>query len=116
MNQPSAYTTGWAQLKHGGLLLTATQLDQFFAPGAAPLDSRHAEQLRRATTAFDGSRESLSRLLDYVLQELCGLPAQQWHKAQAIAPRWIVRSFTGASIKPRRLWLGVVSQEVVHPR
>lgn len=65
-----------------------------------------AEKLRRALTAFDGSNESLSSLLDYILQDLSGLPADEWQKAQGVDSRWAVRSFTGAQIKPRRLWLG----------
>lgn len=100
------HVEGWAQLKHGGLLVSPAKLDKYF-PAAAPLMSNYeAEKLRRALTAFDGNNESLSNLLDYILQDFTGLPADEWQKAQAVDSRWAVRSFTGAQIKPRRLWLG----------
>jgi hypothetical protein len=102
----SLHAEGWTQLKHGGLLLSPAKLDEFF-PAAAPVMSEFAtEKLRRALTAFDGSKESLSSLLDYILQDLSGLPADEWQKAQGVDSLWAVRSFTGAQIKPRRLWLG----------
>lgn len=102
----SLHAEGWAQLKHGGLLISPAKLDECF-PAAAPVMREFAaEKLRRALTAFDGSNESLSNLLDYILQDLSGLPADEWQKAQGVDSRWGVRSFTGAQIKPRRLWLG----------
>ncbi|MBD9481385.1 hypothetical protein IB229_00235 [Pseudomonas sp. PDM14] len=102
----SLHAEGWAQLKHGGLLISPSKLDEFFPRAAAEMSDYQAEKLRRALTAFDGSNESLSRLLDYILQDLSGLPADEWQKAQGVDSRWAVRSFTGAQIKPRRLWLG----------
>ena len=102
----SLHTEGWAQLKHGGLLLSPARLDEFFPAAPPALGAYETDRLRRALTAFDGSNESLSRLLDYVLQDLTGLPAEEWQKAQALDARWAVRSFTGAQIKPRRLWQG----------
>ncbi len=102
----SLHAEGWAQLKHGGLLISPSKLDEFFPHAAAEMSDYQAEKLRRALTAFDGSNESLSSLLDYILQDLSGLPADEWQKAQGVDSRWAVRSFTGAQIKPRRLWLG----------
>ena len=102
----SLHTEGWAQLKHGGLLLSPAKLDEFFPVAPPAMGGNETDRLRRALTAFDGSNESLSRLLDYVLQDLTGLPAEEWQKAQALDARWAVRSFTGAQIKPRRLWQG----------
>ncbi|MEX5329136.1 hypothetical protein WCD99_15335 [Pseudomonas paraeruginosa] len=102
----SLHAEGWAQLKHGGLLIAPSKLDEFFPRAAAEMSDYQAEKLRRALTAFDGSNESLSSLLDYILQDLSGLPADEWQKAQGVDSRWAIRSFTGAQIKPRRLWLG----------
>lgn len=102
----SLHTDGWAQLKHGGLLISPAKLDEFFPVAAPTMAGYEAEKLRRALTAFDGSNESLGRLLDYILQDLTGLPAEEWQKAQNVDSRWAVRSFTGAQIKPRRLWQG----------
>lgn len=102
----SLHAEGWAQLRHGGLLISPAKLDEFFPEPAETMSDYQAEKLRRALTAFDDSSESLSNLLDYILQDLSGLPAEEWQKAQAVDSRWAVRSFTGAQIKPRRLWLG----------
>lgn len=102
----SLHAEGWAQLKHGGLLISPAKLDECFPAAAPVMKDFAAEKLRRALTAFDGSNESLSSLLDYILQDLSGLPADEWQKAQGVDSRWAVRSFTGAQIKPRRLWLG----------
>lgn len=102
----SLHAEGWAQLKHGGLLISPSKLDEFFPRAAAEMSDYQAEKLRRVLTAFDGSNESLSSLLDYILQDLSGLPADEWQKAQGVDSHWAVRSFTGAQIKPRRLWLG----------
>ena len=102
----SLHNEGWAQLKHGGLLISSSKLDEFFPDGAAAMPGYAADKLRRALTAFDGSNESLSKLLDYILEDLTGLPALEWQKAQTVESRWTIRSFTGAQIKPRRLWQG----------
>lgn len=90
----SLHAEGWAQLKHGGLLIAPSKLDEFFPRAAAEMSDYQAEKLRRALTAFDGSNESLSSLLDYILQDLSDLPADEWQKAQGVDSRWAVRSFT----------------------
>lgn len=97
---------GWASLNHGGLLISTAKLVEHFPATLPALTHWQVERLRRALTAFDGSNESLSALLDYVLQDLTGLPAEEWQKAQAVDSRWAIRSFTGVQIKPRRLWMG----------
>jgi hypothetical protein len=45
-------------------------------------------------------------LLDFMLQDLSALPEAEWQKAQGVDARWALRSFTGAVVKPRRIWLG----------
>lgn len=96
----------WSSLKHGGLLIAPDKIASDFAAVPAPLPGWRAERLRRAVTAFDGSNESLSALLDFVLHDLAELPDGEWQKAQAVDSRWSLRSFTGALVKPRRLWQG----------
>lgn len=96
----------WASLNHGGLLVAPAQLTEYFSVPPAPLPIWQADKLRRVLTAFDGSNERLTELLDHVLQDLSGLPAIEWHKAQDVDASWGVRSFTGALVKPRRLWHG----------
>lgn len=99
-------TDWWACLNHGGLLISPSKISECFPQTLSPLSGWEAERLRRALTAFDGSNDSLSVLLDYMLQDLTGLPEQEWQKAQTVDARWILRSFTGTQIKPRRLWQG----------
>lgn len=96
----------WSSLNHGGLLIAPDKIASEFAAEPAPLQGWRAERLRRAVTAFDGSNEALSALLDFVLHDLAELPDGEWQKAQAVDSRWSLRSFTGALVKPRRLWQG----------
>lgn len=96
----------WSSLKHGGLLIAPDKIASDFSAEPAPLPAWRAERLRRAVTAFDGSNEALSALLDFVLHDLAELPDAEWQKAQAVDARWSLRSFTGALVKPRRLWQG----------
>ena len=96
----------WSSLKHGGLLIAPDKIASDFADLPSPLPAWRAERLRRAVTAFDGSNEALGALLDFVLHDLAELPDEQWQKAQAVEPRWSLRSFTGTLVKPRRLWQG----------
>lgn len=103
MNTPLDF---WASLNHGGLLIAPAQLTEYFSVAPAPLPLWQADKLRRVLTAFDGSNERLTELLDHVLQDLLGLPATEWYKAQDVDASWGVRSFTGALVKPRRLWHG----------
>lgn len=96
----------WSSLKHGGLLIAPDKIASDFAAEPTPLPGWRAERLRRAVTAFDGSNDALSALLDFVLHDLSELPDAEWQKAQAVDSRWSLRSFTGALVKPRRLWQG----------
>lgn len=97
---------GWSSLNHGGLLISAGKLSEYFPETLPDLNYWQAEQLRRAVTAFDGTNSGLAPLLDYVLQDFSGLPEAEWQKAQAVDSRWSLRSFTGVNVKPRRIWQG----------
>lgn len=68
----SLHNEGWAQLKHGGLLLSPAKVEEFSS--APPMSAFDTEKLRRAITSFDGSNESLAKLLDYVLEISLGYP------------------------------------------
>ena len=95
----------WADLKHGGLLVSTAKLQEYFPQPPPPLHQWDAIKLRRALTAFDGGGK-LGPLLDYLLQDLSGFPAEEWQKGPQVDNAYAVRSFTGVQIKPRRLWLG----------
>lgn len=98
--------TWWSSLNHGGLLISPDKVSTAFAAELPALSTWHADKLRRALTAFDGTNERLGALLDFMLQDLSALPEAEWQKAQGVDARWALRSFTGAVVKPRRLWQG----------
>ena len=102
----SAMIDWWSSLKHGGLLIAPDKVASDFPVALDPLPLWQAERLRRALTAFDGSNDRLSALLDFMLQDFSALPGEEWQKAQAVEAPWTLRSFTGVMIKPRRLWQG----------
>ncbi|MBL8375658.1 hypothetical protein [Accumulibacter sp.] len=96
----------WSSLNHGGLLISPDKITATFAAELPPLPVWQADKLRRALTAFDGTNDRLSALLDFMLQDLSALPEGEWQKAQGVDARWALRSFTGALVKPRRVWHG----------
>lgn len=96
----------WSNLNHGGLLISPDKITTVFATELSPLPMWQVDKLRRALTAFDGTNERLSALLDFMLQDLSGLPEGEWQKAQGVDTQWALRSFTGALVKPRRVWQG----------
>ena len=96
----------WSSLNHGGLLISPDKISTAFGTELPPLPLWQADKLRRALTAFDGTNERLSTLLDFMLQDLSSLPDGEWQKAQDVDARWTLRSFTGALVKPRRVWQG----------
>lgn len=102
----NAHIDWWSSLKHGGLLISPSKVAECFPAELPTLPMWQADRLRRTLTAFDGSNELLSPLLDYMLQDLSALPDGEWHKAQGVDARWSMRSFTGAMVKPRRIWQG----------
>ena len=96
----------WGSLNHYGLLIGPDKIASSFTDHIADLSNWQSDKLRRSLTAFDGSNESLAALLDFMLQDLSGLPSDEWQKAQGVDARWTLKSFTGALVKPRRIWLG----------
>lgn len=96
----------WAGLNHGGLLIAPNKVQEYFRQELDPIPYGKAERLRREITRFDGTSESLSPLLDFLLEDLCHLPAAEWQKAQHIDSKWSLSSFTKEQIKPRRIWVG----------
>ena len=96
----------WASLNHGGLLIAPNKVQEVFGANPGGLSSWRIERLRRELTRFDGSGETLSRLLDFVLEDLSGLTEPEWQKAHRVESRWAISGFTKEQIKPRRIWVG----------
>jgi hypothetical protein len=103
MNQQNDW---WASLNHGGLLIAPNKIKECFGSHLDTLPQWRIERLRRELTRFDGTSETLSLLLDFILEDLSGLPAEEWQKAQHVNSRWALSSFTREQIKPRRIWVG----------
>ncbi|MGI9249884.1 MAG: Eco57I restriction-modification methylase domain-containing protein [Pseudohongiellaceae bacterium] len=101
----NSLVNSWATLNHNGLLISSAKLKEYF-PEPPPLPRLQVEKLRRALTAFDGNRDTLAPLLDYLLQDLLNLPAEEWQKARSVKSEYAIRSYTGVQVKPRRVWVG----------
>jgi hypothetical protein len=94
----------WISLRHGGNLLSPTELARLPEPGAASY--RFAEHLRAALVALDPDvpgGEALSTLLDVVLEEACGLIVG-WRKGSAVKEPDAENLLDGTRLKPQRVW------------
>jgi hypothetical protein len=101
------YETWWASLRHGGLLIAPSRLDETFPDDIPPLSLHLQDRLRRELNAFrDDPQGRLVDLLDTVLEEILDLAPELWMKASAVPASWGKRLVTGDNEKPRRLWLG----------
>ena len=95
----------WSVLSHGGLLIAPAKLGEFFVEDLSNLSGYVRDRLRRDLDLFspkDG--ESLSNLLDIVLEQVLGLSAQYWRKGNQVDAGWTRRLMTGENLKPQRLW------------
>lgn len=99
----------WGELRHGGLMLSATALAKLVSAPLDPVPPRKLDHLRTCLmpvlAAETPSRDAVSRLLDVVLEETLGL-ATCWHKGAVVAATWGRKAMTGEVLKPRRLWTG----------
>jgi hypothetical protein len=94
----------WTDLAQSGLLLDRKALEQL--PGPSVLGSTFADRLRDALTQLPeekgASGEVLSKLLDFVLEDTCGL-ATGWAKGPGVPGEYTERLIDGTELKPRRL-------------
>jgi hypothetical protein len=96
----------WISLKHGGLLIAPSKLEEFFVPKQLESLSRYVEdKLRRDVTRLqDGDDRQLGTLLDTVLEEVLGLSKDFWQKGSSVERDWARQAITREQIKPRRVW------------
>jgi hypothetical protein len=95
----------WAELRHGGCLITPARLTEHFPETLAPLPDYLTDRLRREVTALEvNSTDRLAALLDTVLETILDLKPTQWKKANDVPGEYAIRSVTGSVIRPRRLW------------
>jgi hypothetical protein len=107
----SAEYSWWAELRHGGCLITPSRLasrdpdSPGFPEYLDPLPPHFVLRLRRDLTALSGgSGQSLATLLDTVLETILDLTTTQWKKASDVPGEYSIKSVTGDVIRPRRLW------------
>jgi hypothetical protein len=98
----------WSSLKHGGLLISPARLANYFPTERPKIPPYLADRLRSAVQAQQVSESGKvqTALLDTVLEDIVGLKAGQWVKANAVNSSWSHRLITGESLRPRRLWQG----------
>ncbi|MBD2110358.1 MULTISPECIES: Eco57I restriction-modification methylase domain-containing protein [Cyanophyceae] len=96
----------WISLKHGGLLIAPSKLEEFFvAKQLVPLSRYIEDKLRRDVTRLqDGDQSQLGTLLDTVLEEVLGLSKDFWQKGTSVDRDWAQQAITREQIKPRRVW------------
>ena len=95
----------WAELRHGGCLITPSRLTEHFPETLDPLPRHLADRLRREVTAMEAaSADRLATLLDTVLETILDLTPTQWKKANDVPTEYSIKSVTGDVIRPRRLW------------
>jgi hypothetical protein len=99
----------WSALRHGGNLLSPAALDGLLRRDRPP--GHLADKLRGAIVDLppasqDGGRvagDTLSALLDVVLDSLCGLPAG-WRKGSQVTASDAQKLLDGTVLKPRRIF------------
>ncbi len=105
----------WGSLRHGGLLIAPSKLEEFFAAEVEPLRPGLETWLRRDLTRLDtGRAEDRARFLDTVLEPVLrlgwpdgdGRDVGRWLKGPDVPPEWAHQAVTGEGVKPRRVWLG----------
>lgn len=95
----------WAELRHGGCLITPSRLAASFPETLDPLPRHLGDRLRREVTALEAaSADRLATLLDTVLETILDLTPTQWKKANDVPAEYSIKSVTGDVIRPRRLW------------
>ena len=106
LHTPTTHDDWWISLKHGGLLIAPSKLEEFFvAKQLAPLSRYVEDKLRRDVTRLqDGDETQLGTLLDTVLEEVLGLSKDFWQKGTSVDRDWAQQAITREQIKPRRVW------------
>lgn len=103
----------WSALRHGGNLLSSTELEALPGPGE-PARS-FSDRLRSALVALDPKKptaSTLGALLDVVFEDGCGL-RDGWQKGNALGAAEAEKLLDGTVFKPRRRWTGPNGEALV---
>lgn len=101
----------WAELRHGGLLLSPVVLTEWLPEGPPPLDDRRYRRLRDRFTAFQAKMTgghdgpALHDWLDALLEEFLGHPRERWRKGADVPEKATATSATGQRLRPHRVFL-----------
>ena len=101
----------WADLRHGGLLLSPVVLAEWHPEGPPPLEERRYRRLRDRFAAFaaktvEGQNgPALSDWLDALLEEFLGHTSDRWRKGPAVPEQVTATSVTGQRLRPQRVLL-----------
>ncbi|MEI8189579.1 MAG: hypothetical protein WCI75_07670, partial [candidate division NC10 bacterium] len=101
----------WADLRHGGLLLSPVVLAEWYPDGPPALEERRYRRLRDRYAAFaaktvDGhDGPALSDWLDALLEEFLGHTSDRWRKGAAVPEQVTATSVTGQRLRPQRVLL-----------
>ncbi|MGC9317958.1 MAG: Eco57I restriction-modification methylase domain-containing protein, partial [Armatimonadota bacterium] len=103
----------WADLRHGGMIISPAVLDETFPSGASSVDGRPYQKLRDAWNRFEawlssaesdsGSAAPLHRWLDAVLEEYLGHPADRWLKGAHVGEQFKAETLAGERLRPNRV-------------
>lgn len=98
----------WAELRHGGLVLSPVVLAETFPDGPVPLDDRKYRHLRDRYTAFEarsaaGQASAVHDWLDAVLEDFLDHPRERWRKGAEVPEKCTATSATGQRLRPHRV-------------
>lgn len=96
----------WDSLSHGGLLIAPSRLQELGELDFPRLSGPYLESLRSLIARTEGGDNQVSaRILDLILEELLrSREFGRWLTSSELTQDWSVRSITGQSIRPRRVW------------
>ena len=109
MTENSSPHAWWASLRHGGLLIAPSRLEEYFSEPVDPLPLYLADRLRADLTHLrTGTSEARRVFLGTVLERVCGVGPNGagWSRGADVDARWSRRSLSGDVVRPRRVWEG----------
>ena len=113
----------WAELRHGGMVLSPAVLQEMLPRGPAPVDYEAYRRLRDAFATFESRREgaggernkeALYRWVDAVLERFLGHHMDFWQKGNKVDERFRWDTPLGQRVRPDRVLL--YRGSVDHPR
>ena len=110
--QTSELHTWWADLRHGGLLISPVVLNEWLPEGPPTLDDRRYRRLRDRFTAFQAKTTgdgqggpAVHDWIDALLEEFLRHPKERWRKGADIPEKVTGTTVTGQRLRPHRVLL-----------